>query len=211
MDPLECQDYQLKLAEGLKGTHNLHMLFPFHSPCITLGRHTPDKEAFLASSKQKQQGTIPVFRLKRGGGATYHGPGQMIAYLLADLALWKFSVPAFIGVLEEAMLSLLRYLGVEAKRISGRPGVYLERGKVGFVGIGLHRGVSLHGVSLNIGPGTIEGFRSIVPCGIPGLPVVELFEDKREAPSILELIPPFLAGFVKAWEDARLREGAIIS
>jgi lipoyl(octanoyl) transferase len=199
MDPLECEGYQLKLAEGLKGTRNIRVLFVSHQPCITLGRHTPKNEVLLQPPEGNKPEAIRVFRLKRGGGATYHGPGQMIAYILADLELWRVSVPSYIRILEEAMLSLLGYLGVEAKRVPSRPGVYLEGGKVGFVGIGLHHGVSLHGISLNVGPGVIEGFRSIVPCGMPGLPVAQIF-DKLEAPDVQRLIPAFLEGFVKAWE-----------
>lgn len=201
MDPLECEGYQLKLAMGLKGARNIRVLFPSHPPCITLGRHTLTSEALLPNPDGKKPGSIPIFRLKRGGGATYHGPGQMIAYILADLESWRFSVPSYTRILEEAVLSLLRYLGMEAKRVLGRPGVYLERGKVGFVGIGLYHGVSLHGVSVNIGPGTIDGFRSIVPCGMPGLPVAQIFDDGEGAPDIQELTRSFLAGLVKAWEQ----------
>jgi len=96
------------------------------------------------------------------------------------------------------MIALLLRLGVRGDRSKGRPGVFLKEAKVGFVGVGVHHGVSLHGVSLNIGPATLEGFQWIVPCGMPGLPIGQL-SDHGPVPGIAEVQGLFLDEFQEVW------------
>lgn len=174
------------------------LLFPEHEPCLTLGRHTSKTEILSLDRSCQEMGPMEVFRLLRGGGATYHGPGQLIVYILADLRMWKLAIPEYIHTLEEAMIALLLSVGVMGRRSNGRPGVFLKGDKVGFVGVGVHHGVSLHGVSLNIGPMTLEGFRRIVPCGMPGLPIGQL-SDHGPVPGIQELQEFFLNSFQGVW------------
>ena len=198
VNPLQCQAYQVEIAGRIGGTRDVHILFPEHDPCVTLGRHTPEAEVLALDRARQGAGSIEVFRLVRGGGATYHGPGQLIADMLADLRTWHVSIPEYIHTLEEAMIALLLRLGVRGDRSKGRPGVFLKEAKVGFVGVGVHHGVSLHGVSLNIGPATLEGFQWIVPCGMPGLPIGQL-SDHGPVPGIAEVQELFLDAFQEVW------------
>jgi lipoyl(octanoyl) transferase len=198
MNPLQCQAYQVEIAGRIGGTRDVRILFPEHDPCVTLGRHTPEAEAIALDRAHQEAGPMEVFRLIRGGGATYHGPGQLIAYILADLRTWGVSIPAYIHTLEEAMIALLPSFGVRGDRSKGRPGVFLKGAKIGFVGVGVHHGVSLHGVSLNIGPATLEGFHRIVPCGMPGLFVGQL-SDHVPVPGLAEVQGRFLNAFQEVW------------
>lgn len=120
-------------------------------------------------------GEVEAIHSDRGGQATYHGPGQLLAYLLLDLRRRGLAVGRYVSLLEEAVIGLLAEWGLKAKRRPGAPGVYVPAGKVVSIGIRVRRGCSFHGLALNVNM-DLEPFRRIEPCGVPGLPVTQLAE-----------------------------------
>jgi len=143
-----------------------------HPPVFTLG-HASRPEHLHAP------GDIPVVRTERGGQVTYHGPGQVVAYLLVDLRRRSLTVREFVSTIEDATIAVLDGCGVAATRRDGAPGVYLASGdssagaKIASLGIRISRGCSYHGVALNVAM-DLEPFSRIDPCGYPGLAVTDL-------------------------------------
>ena len=116
---------------------------------------------------------IPVIKTDRGGQVTYHGPGQLIAYVLIDLRRGGLTVRGLVGRLEQAVLDLLTDYDVCGERREGAPGVYVSGAKVAALGLRIRGGCSYHGLSLNVDP-DLAPFAAIDPCGYPGLTVARL-------------------------------------
>lgn len=115
----------------------------YHPPVYTLG--VAGKTEHLLDP-----GTIPVVRSNRGGQVTYHGPGQVVAYVLIDLQRAGYGIRSLVRKVEQALLDATAHHGIAAERISGRPGIYVGMAKIGAVGMRVSRGCSYHGCSLNV-------------------------------------------------------------
>jgi lipoyl(octanoyl) transferase len=112
---------------------------------------------------------IPVVKTDRGGDVTYHGPGQIVAYTLVDLARRSIKVKRFVWLLEQAVIDVV---GRRAERKQGAPGVYVDGAKIAALGIRVVRGRAYHGLALNVDM-DLAPFSAIDPCGYPGLKVVQ--------------------------------------
>jgi lipoyl(octanoyl) transferase len=115
---------------------------------------------------------IPLVRIDRGGQVTYHGPGQVVIYLLLDLARLKIKVRELVSAIEQAAIDLLAEHGVKAERRDGAPGVYVGEAKVAALGLRIRNGCSYHGVALNVDM-DLSPFAAINPCGYAGLKVTQ--------------------------------------
>jgi lipoyl(octanoyl) transferase len=115
---------------------------------------------------------IPLVRIDRGGQVTYHGPGQVVIYLLLDLARLKIKVRELVSAIEQAVIDLLAEDGVTAVRRHGAPGVYVGEAKVAALGLRIRNGYSYHGVALNVDM-DLSPFAAINPCGYAGLEVTQ--------------------------------------
>ena len=115
---------------------------------------------------------IPLVRIDRGGQVTYHGPGQVVIYLLLDLARLKIKVRELVNAIEQAVIDLLAEDGVTAVRRHGAPGVYVGAAKVAALGLRIRNGCSYHGVALNVDM-DLSPFAAINPCGYAGLEVTQ--------------------------------------
>ena len=118
-------------------------------------------------------GAIPVVHCDRGGQVTYHGPGQLIAYLLLDMRRSGLGVRRLVRLLEESVVALLAQRGIEAAVRTDAPGVYVAGAKIASLGLRVRRGCTYHGLALNVAM-DLQPFRCIDPCGYPGLRVTQL-------------------------------------
>ena len=116
---------------------------------------------------------IPVVQVDRGGQITYHGPGQVVAYLLLDLRRRNLTVRGLVQRIEQAVIDLLAYRGVAAARLAGAPGVYVDHAKIAALGLRIRHGCSYHGVSLNVDM-DLAPYSAINPCGYEGMAVTQL-------------------------------------
>ncbi|QDX81756.1 octanoyltransferase [Denitratisoma sp. DHT3] len=116
---------------------------------------------------------IPVVPIDRGGQITYHGPGQLVVYLLVDLRRKPYKVREMVQRMEQAVIDLLADHGIAAERRSGAPGVYVGAAKVSALGLRVKNGCSYHGLALNIDM-DLAPFAAINPCGYAGLAVTQL-------------------------------------
>lgn len=113
---------------------------------------------------------IPVVKIDRGGQITYHGPGQIVAYLLLDMRRRNLSVRPLVRLMEQSVVSLLASHGIEGQGRAEAPGVYVGKAKIAAVGLRIRRGCCYHGLSLNVDL-DLAPFSMIDPCGYPGLTV----------------------------------------
>jgi lipoyl(octanoyl) transferase len=116
---------------------------------------------------------IPVVKIDRGGQITYHGPGQLVAYLLLDLKRRNLGVKGLVHRIEAAIIALLGEYGIEAVRRAGAPGVYVGEAKIAALGLKIKNGCCYHGLSLNVAM-DLAPFTAINPCGYEGLAVTQL-------------------------------------
>ena len=118
-------------------------------------------------------GDIPVVQSDRGGQVTYHGPGQLILYLLLDLKAIKRGIRPLVTDMEQSVIGLLARHGVEARARTDAPGVYVDEKKLAALGLRVRRGYTYHGLALNLDT-DLEPFSRINPCGYPGQEVTRL-------------------------------------
>jgi lipoyl(octanoyl) transferase len=140
--------------------------FVEHPPVFTLGLAAKPEHVLDA-------GAIPVVRIDRGGQVTWHGPGQLVAYVLLDLRRAGLGVKELVRRLEQSVIDLLAAYGLRGERRAGMPGVYVGGAKIAAVGLRISRGCSYHGIALNV-DADLAAFARINPCGYPGLAATSL-------------------------------------
>jgi lipoyl(octanoyl) transferase len=123
---------------------------------------------------------IPVIKIDRGGQITYHGPGQLVAYLLLDLKRRNLGVKRLVNRIEQAVIELLGEYGIAADRRAGAPGVYAGDAKIAALGLKIRNGCCYHGLSLNVAM-DLSPFSAINPCGYEGLAVTQISDLCGEA------------------------------
>ncbi|MBZ2167208.1 lipoyl(octanoyl) transferase LipB [Marinobacter sp. F4216] len=116
---------------------------------------------------------IPVVQVDRGGQVTYHGPGQLVIYLLIDLSRRKLGVRALVDKIEQALVRTLAELDIESAPRPDAPGVYTGDAKIASLGLRVRRGCSFHGLALNVDM-DLEPFARINPCGYAGMPMSQV-------------------------------------
>jgi len=118
---------------------------------------------------------IPIIRIDRGGQITYHGPGQIVAYILLDMRRWKINVRELVRLIEKAVIDLLAECGVAALGREDAPGVYVGNAKIASLGLKIKNGYCYHGLALNVDM-DLTPFANINPCGQAGLRVTQVCE-----------------------------------
>jgi lipoyl(octanoyl) transferase len=143
-----------------------------HPAVLTLGRHADERHVLASRTRLEARG-IEVIRVERGGEVTYHGPGQLVAYPIIHLARRGLLLRPYVRALEAAMIDTCAALGVVAGRRDAAPGCWIgpetaEPRKIGALGVRLERGVTYHGIALNITT-RLRDFELIDACGMPGV------------------------------------------
>ncbi len=137
-----------------------------HDPVFTLGRNAK-KEHILNA------GDIPIIEIDRGGQVTYHGPGQLIVYLMIDIKRRALGVRKLVTLIEQSIISTLNEYQLNARAKQQAPGVYIGDAKIAALGLRIKKGCSFHGLSLNLSM-DLTPFKQINPCGYKELEVVQL-------------------------------------
>jgi lipoyl(octanoyl) transferase len=156
------------------------ILFVEHPPVITFGRRAGVEHNLVASSDHLTRLGVEVVQSDRGGDITFHGPGQVVAYPIVRLNDHVLSVGGYVRALERAVIDALAQLGIVSCREDGAVGIWVNRAapdctaaKVCAIGVRIRRGVSLHGLALNVST-DLRYFDLIVPCGLQGRAVTSL-------------------------------------
>ena len=187
-----------------------------HPAVLTLGRHS-DAGHVLAPAALLAERGVEVIRVERGGEVTYHGPGQLVAYPIVCLADRGILIRPFVRLLEAAMAGTCASYGVAAGRREGHPGCWCDPlgprpRKIGALGIRVERGVTYHGIALNVTT-RLADFELIDPCGMPGLDSTSIAREATwpdaspTTASVAEAATRFEAAFREALQAATLEAG----
>jgi len=169
---LGVRDYATTLVQMRDWTHTRQpdtpdeIWFLEHSPVYTQG-------VSCRESVRDGSGDIPLLKSDRGGQITYHGPGQLVAYLLLDLRRLGFGVRQLVSLVETSLITLFSQFGLSAATRSGAPGVYIDGEKIAALGLRVRSGCCYHGLSLNVDM-DLDPFSYINPCGFSDLSVTSL-------------------------------------
>lgn len=145
VDEIWCLQHPAVFTQGLNGKAK-HILIPSH---------------------------IPVVQTDRGGQITYHGPGQLICYLLIDLKRLNLGVRHFVTLLEEILIDYLQTLDITAHTIKGAPGVYVANQKIASLGLKVRQHKTYHGLALNIHM-DLSPFKTVNPCGLDDIQMTQI-------------------------------------
>tara|TARA_B100000214_G_scaffold204202_1_gene148051 strand:- start:612 stop:1265 length:654 start_codon:yes stop_codon:yes gene_type:complete len=182
-----------KRVEGINEDKASELLWFLEHPSIyTAGTSSNDKDLL-------NENLFPVFRTNRGGQFTYHGPGQRVAYVMLNVRDRDYNVKSFIRLLEEWIMNSLMDIGIKSFLIKGKVGIWVNNEeKIASLGLRIRKGISFHGISLNINP-NLEHFSGIIPCGnensgVTSIEKIGLNIKKKEMDKIL------ISNFKKTFE-----------
>lgn len=187
---LGLQDYEpiwgamRYLAENPKDERNDEIWLLSHKPVYTLGQAGKTEHIL-------NPGEIPVVQTDRGGQVTYHGPGQLVAYLLINVRRRKMGVRSLVDLIERALTATLWDYGIKAETRPKAPGVYVNDAKIGALGLRIKNGWSYHGLSLNVHM-DLSPFSRINPCGFENLPITQISEFRENEELLLQKVSKVL-------------------
>ncbi|WP_165857129.1 lipoyl(octanoyl) transferase LipB [Marinobacter sp. JSM 1782161] len=151
-------------------------------------------------------GDIPVVQVDRGGQVTYHGPGQLVIYLMIDLHRAHFGVRHLVSAIEDSIVEVLGDLGIDAAARPDAPGVYTGGTKIASLGLRIRRGCSFHGLALNVDM-DLEPFRRINPCGLAGMAMSQVVDFAPDS-SVASVSEALVASLVRRLELGNVRQEA---
>jgi lipoyl(octanoyl) transferase len=149
-----------------------------HDPVYTIGR-TPDQSSLRGARHLPH----PLFEINRGGQATYHGPGQLIGYLLLDLRRYGQDLHRYLRWIEALLIELLQTYEISARTREGLTGVWVDDRKIASIGVGVRHWITMHGFALNVS-GDLAPFEQITPCGIANVRMTSIQVESGMAPSL---------------------------
>ncbi len=135
-----------------------------HPPVFTLGKQECDSD-FLSLRERIEEAGIDIVSVERGGRITYHGPGQLVVYYIVDVQNISTGVKIFVNQIEEICIQTLRRFNLAPSRKEKYPGIWIEDRKIAAIGLHVSKGISMHGMALNVDP-NMEHYHHIIPCGI---------------------------------------------
>ena len=186
-------DLQNRLVDDyLSGAGSEKLLLLEHESVYTIGR-TRDQSSLRGSKALPH----PVFEINRGGQATWHGPGQLVAYPILDLERRGRDLHRYMRFLEEIIIRTCSELGVACHRREGLTGVWVGSKKIASIGVGVRRWVTMHGLALNVERCSLEPFLHITPCGIVGVEMTCLESEAGRVSSVEETAEILAAAFLQ--------------
>jgi lipoyl(octanoyl) transferase len=173
------------------------VLFLEHPPVVTLGRRTEDGELHIPAGAE-----VEIVETDRGGKSTYHGPGQLVCYPIFDLTRHGQDVKKYCRDLEEALIRTMARFGIEATRIEGLTGIWLERPprKIASIGIHISKWVSTHGYALNVDLDPAPFTEWITACGIEDAHFTTMASELGRPVAVDEVRPHALAAIAEVFE-----------
>ena len=178
-----------------------------HEHVITLGRRSDETHLETIKGLIEDDG-VEVVETDRGGEATYHGPGQLVAYPIISVRELKMGPVAYVRILEETIIQVLRDHGIRGHRVVGKSGVWVDgepgdkpqKGenpagrKIAAIGVRLSGGVAMHGMALNVST-DLTYYSHIVPCGMPGLDMTSMQQETGEELPVEDVARDWAAAF----------------
>ena len=200
MDYLAALSLQERLVEAKRSEGLPDMVLLVQHPHVfTIGRG--GKESNLLSP-----GDVPVYRTSRGGDVTYHGPGQMVVYPLVDLrSTLRKDVHRYLRHLEMTLIRTLKSFDLQGERVPPWTGIWIGRKKIASIGIAVRRGITYHGIALNVDT-DLTYFQRIIPCGLTWAEITSAQRELGRELSLERVKESFLRHFVRTFCYAELKE-----
>lgn len=174
------------------------LLLTEHRPVFTLGRSHPEPNLRVALQTVQQYG-IDIVQTERGGDITYHGPGQLVAYGIIDLRHWGLGVLDYVTGLEDTVTGVLADWGIRGQRSQLGRGVWVEDRKIGSLGLNVRRGVTMHGIALNIDTDPSH-FELINPCGMRDIEMTTMVAEVGKQVPFADVLEAFVFHFGRVFE-----------
>ncbi len=165
------------LVEHAESRRNDEVWLLSHKPVFTQGQAGKAKHILNAAD-------IPIVQIDRGGQVTYHGPGQLVVYLLLNMRRRKLGVRDLVDTIESAIIQTLHDFDISASSKAKAPGVYVNDAKIAALGLRIKNGQSYHGLSLNVQM-DLEPFSRINPCGYENLAVTQIADHVSNSASLM--------------------------
>lgn len=188
------------LVEQANATRNDEIWLLSHKPVFTQGQ--AGKAEHILNPVQ-----IPVVQIDRGGQVTYHGPGQLVVYLLLNVNRRKMGIRDLVNVIERAIIQTLGEFGIAASSKAKAPGVYVNDAKIAALGLRIRKGWSYHGLSLNVQM-DLEPFSRINPCGYENLAVTQIADQVPATETLMQNVSRVLSnkllselGYIEYYES----------
>jgi lipoate-protein ligase B len=195
----EVEALQESLRERvLAGEPNAETLLVVeHDPVVTMGRRRAVDGALLVSASELAARGIARHETSRGGEATYHGPGQLVAYPVVTL---RRGVVAHVTALGEAAVEVAQSLEIDAVFDRARPGVWVGPRKLASIGVHVRRRVAVHGIALNVTSEAVAPFSLIVPCGMASVSMTSLQQEAGRSLDLAEVREAFTRALLRRLE-----------
>ncbi len=213
VDYLEALAWQQQHAEAVRTGEALETLAVLqHPPVYTLGMRAAIRginEHLLVAPEVLERRGASIVPTDRGGDITFHGPGQLVAYPILDLKRRGLGPASYVRMLEGVLIETLAHFDIEAARVAGRPGVWVDGAKVAALGVRVRGGVSTHGIALNVAT-DLEWFDLIVPCGIADAGVTSMARVLGSAPAHETVEDAFIEVFARVFEVEFVTSDAVL-
>ena len=174
------------------------VLFLEHPPVFTLGRRG-GRECLLVSDEFLEKSGVQVIQVERGGNITFHGPGQLVVYPIVDLQTARIKVVDFVSGLEEVMLRTASHWSIAAERNPANRGIWVGPCKLGSIGIAVRRGISFHGLALNVQT-DLTPFSWIQPCGLKDVGMTTMQQETAQKLSMQQVRTVLKAQFENVFD-----------
>ncbi len=200
IDYLDALAWQHASSEALRthrGPERLAILE--HPPVYTVGARGGREHVLVDAGVLASRGAR-VLDVDRGGDVTFHGPGQLVVYPVLDLRVRGLHAGDYVRALEACAIATLVRFGIEGVRVPGRPGVWVEDAKIAAVGVRIDRGISRHGLALNVDV-DLEWFDAIVPCGLKGARVTSMAELRQASQGVEAVGDAFASAFAEVFDS----------
>ncbi len=169
-----------------------------HPNTYTLGK-TAHLRNLVGGKEFLEQNKISVYNIDRGGDITYHGPGQIVGYPIISLTDWHQDSHKYLRTLEEVLIKVCSDYNLDAKRVEGYTGVWIDDRKIAAIGIKISRWVTMHGFAFNVNT-NLELFNGIIPCGISDKSVTSLQKELKKEISIDEVKERIIYHFMQEFD-----------
>ncbi|OGO20823.1 MAG: lipoyl(octanoyl) transferase [Chloroflexi bacterium RBG_16_50_9] len=188
-----------RLQEQLREDRNIGRITDFililqHPPVLTVGKSGYKPEHILVTDKTLEHDGISLCQTNRGGGITYHGPGQLVCYPIFNLRNLGLTVRQYLYNLEEVVITSLAGFGITGQRLPSAPGVWVEDAEISSIGVHISRGITMHGFTLNVNS-DLKHFSYIDACGVSGKKITTVARISGTDISMENLILPLLRSF----------------
>ncbi len=180
-----------RVSSRIEGIVNDSLLLVEHPAVITLGRRAKESEVLMNEAQLQSLG-VDVFKVERGGMATYHAPGQLVAYPIIKLP--RKGLAFFVEALLTAIEKTVQSYGLETQRSVRGPGIWVQGAKIASLGIALRKWVTFHGMALNINT-DLRGFSAISPCGNPTERITSLQQELGHELDMAQVTQRFVQAF----------------